>query len=174
MIKEAVFFTESILHKIDDWLNKIETAVVVSILSVLLILGGVQIVLRKFFNMSIADADLLTRNLVSWLAIVGATIAAREERHISIDLTENVLSGNKKKILKIFINCVVIWVCLLFLEASFEYISQESTSLFVSEVFGIAEWKFSFIFPVGFCFIIFHYGVRVFSLISELVFGAER
>jgi len=174
MIKKHIASIEELLIKLNRGLDRIEAAAVVIIMSSLLILGGTQIILRKFFNTGIPDADILTRNMVIWLAMLGATLAASEGRHISIDLTDNLLrSGVLKKLLKLFTYFVVIWVSCLFLQASFDYIIQESTSLFSVKVVGVPEWKFSVIFPVGFVLIIIHYTLRAFFIICDFIFGRQ-
>jgi len=174
MLKKRIASIEEFFIKLSRGLDRLEMAAVVIIMSSLLVLGGTQIILRKFFNTGVPDADILTRNMVTWLAMTGAALAAGEGRHISIDLTDNLLrSGILKNILKLFTYCVVIWVSFLFLQASYDYIIQESTSLFSVKVLGIPEWKFSLIFPIGFILIIFHYALRAFFIICDFILGRQ-
>jgi len=174
MFKKRIASIEKFLIKLSRWFDRLETAAVVIIMSSLLLLGGTQIILRKFFNIGIPDADILTRNMVTWLAMVGAALAACEGRHISIDLTGNLLqSGVLKNAIKLFSYCVVIWVSCLFLQASYDYIIQESTSFFSIKVLGVPEWKFSIIFPIGFILIIFHYALGAFFIICDFILGRQ-
>ncbi len=163
-----VLFKERLI-KLNSVLVSVETWLIVAILSFLLLLGGAQIVLRKVFSTGIPDADILTRNLVSWLTLIGASLAASEGRHININIAENFLSDAKKKYLNLFTNTVVIWVSFKFLFASFQYIAEESTSMFGDKILGIDEWKFSTIFVLGFSLIIFHYTARSILIVLDLL-----
>jgi TRAP-type C4-dicarboxylate transport system permease small subunit len=73
-------------ERIDAAIGRVEQALLVVLLSVLILIAFSQIILRNFFSTGIAWGDALVRSLVLWTGFIGATIAAREGQHISIDV----------------------------------------------------------------------------------------
>lgn len=55
-----------------------------------------QIVFRNLFDAGIVWGDLLTRILVLWVGLVGAMVASRENKHISIDVITRYLPPRAK------------------------------------------------------------------------------
>jgi TRAP-type C4-dicarboxylate transport system permease small subunit len=54
-------------------------------------LAFAQIVLRNGFDGGIVWADSLLRIMVLWIALIGAVVASRDQRHINIDLISRFL-----------------------------------------------------------------------------------
>lgn len=65
-------------------------ALVTLLLSMMLLAVG-QIVAREVFNTGVVWADEAIKLIVLWLAMVGSIAAARENRHIRIDLLSHLL-----------------------------------------------------------------------------------
>ncbi|MEO2043622.1 MAG: TRAP transporter small permease, partial [Nitrospinaceae bacterium] len=59
-----------ILNQVDQFLEKIEGYLIVSILSLMILLSFGQMVLRNFFNMGIIWGDTLLRQWVLWLGFL--------------------------------------------------------------------------------------------------------
>ncbi len=57
----------------------------------MIVLAVVQIFLRNFFSSGIDGADIIVRHLVLWVGLVGASLAAKEERHLSIDIASRLI-----------------------------------------------------------------------------------
>ena len=74
------------LGRLGTVLHRIEDGILVAILSLMIGLAALQIVLRNFFGAGIVWGDMLVRVLVLWIGLVGAMVAARQNKHISIDL----------------------------------------------------------------------------------------
>ena len=68
-------------------LHRIEDGILVAILCLMIGLAALQIVLRNFLGAGIVYADMLVRILVLWIGLVGAMVAARQNKHISIDVS---------------------------------------------------------------------------------------
>ncbi len=73
-------------------LHRIEDGVLLLLLGSMVLLAPAQILLRNFFDASIAWGDPLLRLLVLWLGLFGALAASREGRHIGIDVLSRILS----------------------------------------------------------------------------------
>jgi TRAP-type C4-dicarboxylate transport system permease small subunit len=82
-----------IWNKLDAKISQVETVLVTILLTVMILMAFAQIVLRNLFATGIDWGDALVRYLVVWLAFVGAAIATREGKHITIDLLSRWLTG---------------------------------------------------------------------------------
>ncbi len=74
------------------WLTRlIEDALLVLLLAAMIVLAGAQIVLRNVFDGAILWADPLLRVAVLWVGMIGAMVATRNDRQISIDAVSRFL-----------------------------------------------------------------------------------
>jgi TRAP-type C4-dicarboxylate transport system permease small subunit len=78
------------LHPLSS-LQKCENALLAALVLLLVGLAGAQIVLRVFFDTGLAWADPVARTLVLWTGMLGALAAARDDRHIALDLLQRFL-----------------------------------------------------------------------------------
>lgn len=72
-------------------LHRVEDLVLAAALAALVLLAVVQIGLRTLFDSGVLWLDPLLRILVLWIAMLGAMVAARESRHIGLDLASHAL-----------------------------------------------------------------------------------
>ena len=72
----------------------------ISLLISMILLSSGQIVLRNFFDIGIIWIDPLLRVLVLWTALVGATVASRENKHIRIDLLSRYFERNTLRLIQ--------------------------------------------------------------------------
>jgi TRAP-type C4-dicarboxylate transport system permease small subunit len=79
------------LHRLIKTLHWLEDAVLVFIFISLMGLAFAQIGMRNFFNGGWVWADPALRILVLWLAMWGASVAARHGHHIRIELAPHYL-----------------------------------------------------------------------------------
>jgi TRAP-type C4-dicarboxylate transport system permease small subunit len=79
------------LHWLDHWLASLERTLVVLLLSGLLGLGLLQVIERNVLASGIFWADELLQHIVLWLGFLGASLATREHRHLSIDVLSHFL-----------------------------------------------------------------------------------
>lgn len=76
------------LFKTLGWL---EVGVLGLLLGTLVVLGGLQIILRNIFHSGLLWADPLMRHIVLWLGCLGAALATTSARHINIDVFSRLL-----------------------------------------------------------------------------------
>jgi C4-dicarboxylate transporter, DctQ subunit len=79
--------------KLDTRISRVETILITILLSMMILTAFSQIVLRNFLATGIDWGDALVRYLVVWVAFIGAAIATREGKHITIDLLSRGLKG---------------------------------------------------------------------------------
>jgi TRAP-type C4-dicarboxylate transport system permease small subunit len=72
-------------------LHRVEDLVLAAALAALVLLAVVQIGLRVLFDSGVLWLDPLLRIGVLWIAMLGAMVAARESRHIGLDLASHAL-----------------------------------------------------------------------------------
>ena len=80
-------------NKLDNKISRLETVLITILLTLMILMAFSQIVLRNFFATGIDWGDALVRYLVVWVAFIGAAVATREGKHITIDLLSHWLTG---------------------------------------------------------------------------------
>jgi TRAP-type C4-dicarboxylate transport system permease small subunit len=141
------------------------------LLLAMIILACVQITLRTFFAGGFLWADPLLRYLVLWSGMLGAVVATREGKHISIDVIAYLAPEKIREWIHLAINlfsCVVAgiltWAAVIFVR---------NESLFgTGELLNIQSWKWNLIFPAAFGLIAFHFLIALLADILAL-FGVK-
>ena len=149
-----------ILESINKYIEKIETALLVLILTVMVILAFLQVVLRNLLDQGILWADIFLRHLVLWVGFIGASLATREEKHINIDLFTRFLSKKGKDIARVITNFFAFIVCIILTKAGWTFVQDEKlmgTVLFNN----IEAWYFQIIIPVGFLLMGFRFFIHM-------------
>ena len=82
--------------RINHFLNRLEEALLVLLLGLMVLLAFLPILFRNVVSLGLIWLDPLLRHLVLWVALLGASVATREDRHIKIDLISPHLSPGKK------------------------------------------------------------------------------
>lgn len=137
------------IKKIDDYLARIEGTLIVFFLSVMIILSFGQVILRNVFNEGIPWADIFLRQLVLWVGFLGASLAAREGRHISIDFLPNFLSPFWRAVSKIIVQGVTGVIAAFLAWSAWKFVQFEregAATLF----FDLPVWVFQTILPLSF------------------------
>lgn len=74
------------MRRVLQWLAWLENTVVVVLLVAMLVLSVVQVVLRNVLDSGIDWVQPFQQYALLWLGFLGASIATRENKHISIDV----------------------------------------------------------------------------------------
>lgn len=112
-------------------------------------LAGLQIIMRNGFQSGFVETDSVLRVLVLWLGMFGAVVAARERRHIAIDILSRYLSVRARQLFDIIINVFVVMVCALLVVFSMRMLLidyAEGTIAFS----GVHTWLLESILPIAF------------------------
>jgi len=137
------------IKKIDGFLAKTETAVIILILSIMVLLAFSQVILRNFFDYGILWADVFLRQMVLWVAFLGASIAVRDKKHISIDVLPLILPKQWKKPLRTLTDFAAGIISGFLAFAAWKFIQFEMESEAVL-VLDIPVWAFQTILPFSF------------------------
>ena len=134
---------------IDDYLAKLESGFITLILSLMIILSFGQVILRNFFSESLLWGDIFLRQMVLWVGFVGASLAARENRHIAIDFLPNILPASLHRPIGIFTKLCAAVISLFLAQAAWSFVAYEREAesiLFLN----LPVWIFQVVLPYSF------------------------
>jgi len=129
---------------------RIERWTVVAILALMVFLPVMAVLVRWIANEPFPFANMWTQALNLWLAFLGASIAARTQRHLSLS-TGSILKieGRKRELMAGFTGAVATAVTALLAYASMELVIAEQASS-VTLPGGVPAWVVQLVMPVGF------------------------
>ena len=140
------------MRKLDQWndaLGRVEKFLVVVMLSVMILLAFLQIVLRNAFSTGISWGDPIVRYLVLWVAFIGASLATKEEKHITIEVFSRWFSANKASYLKLLSQLVSAIICGLLTFAAWTFVRNEAR-MGGASLLKIPSWIPEMIIPITF------------------------
>jgi len=142
------------------WLDRFENGLIAVLVLAMVLLAGAQIVLRNVFETGLSWADPLLRAMVLWTAMLGALAAARDDKHIGLDVLAHFVHGNARRALRI--------VTLLFAAAISATMAWYGYGLIQLDfgggntIAGIPSWLIEAIIPVGFGLLALRFTLRAF------------
>src|SRR4030042_2230438 len=110
---------------VDKAIGRVEQTLLVTFLGFMLVIAFLQIVLRNFFSTGLDGGDLLVRNLVIWVGFIGATLATKEEKHITIDIVSRWLPSLGKNVVALITHVFAFFVCCGLAYAALKFIKNE-------------------------------------------------
>ena len=157
-----------LLRWLDHWLASLERALVVLLLSALLGLGLLQAIERNVLASGIFWADELLQHMVLWLGFLGASLATREHRHLSIDVPSHFLPPRWQLWLGSLVNTIALVLCMLLVQAAWGLVRSEYTAGTML-TFGVPTWLAQSIIPLGFGAITLRFALRLVETLARLV-----
>lgn len=126
-----------------------EDLVLLVILVSMILLAGVQIFLRNFFDASLFWGDEMLRLMVLWLTLAGGLAASRMDKHISIEVLDRFLPHGAHLAAKIIIDLFTASICALFAWHSARFVmgSYEFGDVLMKNT---PAWVMQIILPIGF------------------------
>jgi C4-dicarboxylate transporter DctQ subunit len=160
------------LRRLDRGIAAAETAILVVLLAVMVLLDFTQVVLRNVFSSGITWVDTFLRQMVLWIAFLGASLAVQNRRHLSIDVLTRFLSEPGKRVARLVTDLFATVVCLAFLKASLKFVSSElahGSTIFLD----LPTWYFEVIIPVGYTMLAFRFFLKSLEDVMELKKGFQ-
>ena len=134
----------------------LEDVLLVSLLAVMIVLSATQIVLRNFFDGAILWADPMLRVGVLWVGMIGAMVATRSDKQISVDAVSRFLPAHWKARVRVVtdlftavVSTVVAWSALRLV--------LDDRAAGVTAVAFVPVWACEAILPVAFSVIALRY-----------------
>lgn len=150
---------KSALDKALVWIHRLEDGLLVVLLLGMILLAFTQIVLRNGFDGGILWADALLRVLVLWIALLGAMVASREQRHINIDLISRFLPPAGKRVAGVIAAGFTAGICATLAWYCFDFVRMEHES--PSPAFAdVPTWVCESIMPIAFALIALRYFIH--------------
>lgn len=119
------------------------------LLLAMILLACLQIFLRTFYASGILWADPLLRYLVIWAGLLGAAVATKQSKHISIDIISHLVPEQFLPWLRILLNVFSAAVGAILTYAAIRFVRDEA--LYGGRVLlDIPSWVFNIIYPVAF------------------------
>ena len=128
----------------------------------MIFLASLQIFMRILFDSGLVWADPLLRHLVLWVGMLGAALATRYGKHITIDVFSHLLPIRGVFWLNLFLNLFAAVVCAFLTWAAFLFIKNELAFGSGRELIGIPIWVWNLIFPFAFALMSVRFSAKVY------------
>ena len=135
------------LRILGSFYERLERALLIFLVALLVFLGFLQILFRNLISIGIVWIDPLARHLVLWIALLGASIAIREDRHINIDILAGSLSPALHRRVQGGVQLFSAFVCLLLVHPAIRFL-QDDYQTGKMLALGIPLWVSQAIMPV--------------------------
>lgn len=147
------------VKKLDEIIGKMERIILVILLCAMIAIAFLQILLRNLFFTGLDWGDALVRNLVLWVGLIGATLATKQERHITIDLISRWLPSRGKKMAAAVTNLFSCLVCLALCYAAAKFVINEY-QMANKTLLDIPAWIPQVIIPLAFMLMAWRFAWR--------------
>jgi TRAP-type C4-dicarboxylate transport system permease small subunit len=115
----------TILKKAGSWYEQLEELLLVCLVFGMVALGAGQILFRNVISVGLVWIDPLLSHLVLWVALLGASIATRENRHIVIEILPERLSPAVRSHIKGGLQLFSALVCLFLVYPAVRFILDD-------------------------------------------------
>lgn len=151
----------AILEMVNGHIIRVEKWLICMSVMTMIIIAFGQVVLRNSLNMGFLWVEHLTRVLILWVTFLGASLASRERRHISMDLFTRYVSKPKQKVFSIISFLIVVGCCFLLFMTSVSYIGIQMDCQ-VSNIWpGTPDWIYLLIIPYFFIITMFRSLIQI-------------
>ena len=135
------------IHKISDFFNKICCGLCVIALVAMVILTGVQIIFRLFFD-ALSWSEEVTRYLLVWSTFIGGSIVYKYRGHISVTLLHDRCLPLLRNGLIVFVHLACGAFCTIAVVYGFRYMGLQGRQL--SAALRVPMRYMYMAIPVGF------------------------
>ncbi len=162
------------VHPAISILWKIEEGSLAVFLGLMVALVLIQILLRNLYSTGIMGGAEIVRHLVLWVAFLGAGMAAREGKHIRIDIAGRILSPRFKCGCDVLTGIFSVVVCAILVYASTSFLLVDYEAGTSIAFFGMPVWVLELIIPAGYLVITVRFAVRTVRSLIWFIQGEKR
>ena len=155
---------------------RVETALVSTALLLMVVLKFAEVVWRNTGHGGIDVFVTITQHLVIWVGMLGASLAAADRKHISIEVVTPLVTPQGRRVVEGIVDVATIFVCALLAYVAWAWIgfierdpASATRVVFAIGGFRVRRWWSLTIIPVGFGLIAF----RFLRLAVERIFVDE-
>ena len=160
-------------ERADEIIDQVEQTLLVIFLSSMIVIAFLQIILRNLFSTGLTWGDPLVRNLVLWVGFIGAALATREGKHISLDALSRWMPPLGKDLIEFLIHLFSFVICGLLTFAALKFIKNEARMGNVAFL-RIPAWIPEIILPIIFGLMSLRFALLSFRSLSKLTKKGER
>lgn len=133
-------------------LAKIEDGVLMLILVGMVCLAFLQIILRNVFGIGLIWIEPLVRQMLLWVALVGAMVATRDHNHITVDAVSRFLPPGRIKFASgLLCDTFAAIVCGLLTYSTFLVFHREFQDPMLGNIIpGLPHWASLLALPIAF------------------------
>ena len=157
----------------DEIIDRVEQILLVILLSCMILVAFSQIVLRNLLSTGLAWGDPFVRNLVLWVGFIGAALATKEGKHITIDVVSRWMSPLGRDLIGFLTHLFSSFICGLLTFAALKFIKNEIQMENIA-FWGIPAWIPEIILPVIFGLMTLRFGLRSFRNLSTVMKMGKR
>ena len=130
----------------------VEDGILMLILVGMVLLAFLQIVLRNVFGIGLIWVEPLVRQMLLWVALVGAMVATRDHNHITVDAVSRFLPPGRIKSATAFIcDTFATIVCCLLTYSTFLVFYREFNDPLLGNIMpGLPHWASLMALPIAF------------------------
>jgi TRAP-type C4-dicarboxylate transport system permease small subunit len=155
-------------ERIDEILARTEQFFLTVFLSVMILVAFLQIALRNLLATGLSWGDPFVRYLVLWVGFIGAALAAREGKHITIDVFSKWIPATGNAVIQPVANLFSSGICWLLALAAVKFIRNE-TQIGASMLLGFPPWLLQSILPITFVLMAMRFGSRTLIALFQLL-----
>lgn len=156
------------------WLHRIENLVLALVFAVMLLLAAGQILQRNVTGGGAVWTDELLRNLVLWIALLGAMAASRTTRHIGIDVITRFLPPRLTKAVQSLTMLCTAGICAVIGYYSWVFMADERAYGGTALGGAIPSWVVLVILPAGFAVIAVRYAYHSYLAARSAIAWSEE
>lgn len=160
------------LERADEVINRAEQVLLVFLLSLMILIAFLQIILRNLFSTGLAWGDPLVRNLVLWVGFIGAAIATKEGKHITIDVAQKWKPSLAKTLVEALTHLSSFIISGLLTFGALKFIKNE-IQMGGMAFLGVPSWILEIILPLTLGLMTFRFGLRLLESLTRIR-SAER
>lgn len=146
------------LRRAEDLLARVEGALLVALLAIMVTLAFGQVVLRHFGD-GLLWGETILKQLVMWTGFLGAALAAHSEKHFAWEAAHMGTPERWKAPLRLAASLAGAVVCALLLQAAWRYAADDRAAGEVLTMIGnvsIPSWIAAAGIPGGFALLLAH------------------
>jgi TRAP-type C4-dicarboxylate transport system permease small subunit len=147
-----------VIPRLEAFGRCVENTLLVVTLVGMILLAGSQILLRNVFDTGFIWSDELLRLMVLWLAMIGAVVASRENKHIQIDVLSRFLPKGVRLAVQALTALFSSSVCGLIAWHALRF-TMESRDFGDALLGNVPAWYFQAVLPLGFALVAYRYAL---------------
>ena len=146
-------------ERLDELMGRVEKALIVLFLSLMILTAFAQIALRNLFGIGLSWSEPIVRYLVLWVGFIGAALAAREGRHITIEVFTLWTAGKGGRQLAVVSQVCSAVVCSLLTYAAVKFVIDDA-HLGSRTFLNLPTWVPELIIPATFALMTLRFALR--------------